>query len=81
MFKSESGLQEFVTTQAVYCVWIRADGTSGAPLVSVWIDSKMRAFEGPGAAAWIVAADAGLSEDAPEGRAAPLTIDDVKHSI
>jgi hypothetical protein len=50
MFKSENDLQEFVTTQALYRVWIRANETPGAPLVSVWVDSKMRAFEGPGEA-------------------------------
>jgi len=81
MFKSENDLQEFVTTQALSRVWIRANETPGAPLVSVWVDSKMRAFEGPGEAAWTLAVDAELSEGAPESESTPLTADDVKHSV
>jgi len=82
VFKSESVLRDFVTRQALYCVWIRANETPGAPLVSVWVDSEMRAFEGPGEAAeWTLTADAGPSEDAPENRPSPLTVDDVEHSV
>jgi hypothetical protein len=81
MFKSESVLQEFTTTQALYCVWIRAGETPSAPLVSVWIDSKMRAFEGSEEVARTVAADAGPAEGGPERRSTRLTSDDVKHSV
>lgn len=67
MFKSENVLREFATTRALYCVWIRASEMPGAPLVPVWIDSKMRAFEDSGEAAeWTQMADAGAAEDAPE---------------
>jgi hypothetical protein len=31
--------------QSLYCVWIAASEQPGAPLVSVWIDPAMRAFE------------------------------------
>ena len=82
MLKSESVLQDFVTRQALYCVWIRANETLGAPLVSVWVDSEMRAFEGPGETAkWTISADTGPAEEAPESRPTPLTADDVKHSV
>jgi hypothetical protein len=82
MFKSENVLAEFATTRALYCVWIRADETPGAPLVSVWIDSKMRAFEDFGEAAeWTLTADAGPAQGAPESRPVRLTAQDVKHSV
>ena len=32
--------------QSLYCVWIRASEQRNAPLVSVWIDPAMSAFEG-----------------------------------
>ena len=81
MFNSENALQEFVTTQALYCVWIRANETPGAPLVSVWVDSKMRAFEGPAEAAWTIAADVGPPDEARERPPEPLTASNVKHSV
>ena len=31
--------------QSLYCVWIAASEQPNAPLVSVWIDPAMRAFE------------------------------------
>ena len=31
--------------QPLYCVWIAANERPNAPLVSVWIDPAMRAFE------------------------------------
>ena len=31
--------------QSLYCVWIVANEQPNAPLVSVWIDPAMRAFE------------------------------------
>jgi hypothetical protein len=45
MFKTENTSQDFATRQALYCVWIPANETPGAPLVCVWMDSMMRAFE------------------------------------
>jgi hypothetical protein len=82
VLKSESVLQDFVTRQALYCVWTRAHETLGAPLVSLWVDSEMRAFEGLGEAVeWTISADAGPAEEAPESRPTPLTVDDVKHSV
>ena len=63
MLKSGSVLQNFVARQALYCVWIRANEAPGAPLVSVWVDSEVRAFEGPGEAAeWTLTADPGPAE-------------------
>jgi hypothetical protein len=79
MFKSENVLPEFVTTRAVYCVWIRADEAPGAPLVSVWMDSETRAFEGRESQEWTLAPDAGPSDDAPGTW--PLTTVDVKYSV
>src|SRR5271163_4107768 len=31
--------------QGLYCVWMRAQETQGAPLIAVWIDPQMRAME------------------------------------
>lgn len=36
----------FEARQSLYCVWIRPSEQPNAPLVSVWIDPAMRAFEG-----------------------------------
>jgi hypothetical protein len=33
-------------TSSLYCVWTTRDGTPGSPLITVWIDPSMRAFEG-----------------------------------
>jgi len=44
MFDSDNASQNFVTSQGLYCVWIRATETPGAPLIAVWMDTKMRAF-------------------------------------
>ena len=44
MFKTDNASQDFITTSDLSCVWIRASGTSEAPLLAVWVDSKMRAF-------------------------------------
>jgi len=30
---------------SIYCKWIRDNTREGAPLVAVWIDSEMRAYE------------------------------------
>jgi hypothetical protein len=44
MFNKDNASQK-LTIQGLYCVWIRADETPGAPLIAVWMDAKMRAFE------------------------------------
>jgi hypothetical protein len=31
--------------QGLYCVWIRAQETQGAPMIAVWIDPRMRGME------------------------------------
>lgn len=31
---------------SLYCVWTPRDGNPGSPLVAIWIDSAMTAFEG-----------------------------------
>jgi hypothetical protein len=31
---------------SLYCIWTTRDGTPGSPLIAVWIDPSMRAFEG-----------------------------------
>jgi hypothetical protein len=48
MFETDNAAQNFITTPNLYCVWIRANETPGAPLIAVWVDSKMRAFEAEG---------------------------------
>jgi hypothetical protein len=45
MFKSENDLQ--ITKKELSCVWIRVNENPGAPLVCIWTDEKMRAFEEP----------------------------------
>ena len=54
MFRNHDVSQDSAATPSLYCVWIRANETPGAPLIAVWMDSKMRAFETeecPGASA------------------------------
>jgi hypothetical protein len=36
---------------SLYCVWTTRDGTPGSPLIAVWIDPLMRAFEGEASSA------------------------------
>lgn len=43
---------------SIYCRWIRSDQREGSPLVAVWIDSEMRAFEGE----FVASCDAPLLE-------------------
>jgi hypothetical protein len=33
------------TRESLYCVWTHRHGGKGGPLVAVWIDPEMRAFE------------------------------------
>jgi len=45
MFKLSNSSQTFSARPNLYCVWMRANERSDAPLVRVWIDRSMRAFE------------------------------------
>lgn len=45
MFNEMNTLSNFVNRKGLYRVWIRANEAQGAPLVSIWIDPEMRAFE------------------------------------
>jgi len=45
MFKLSNSSQTFSAQPNLYCVWIPANEQSDAPLVRVWIDRSMRAFE------------------------------------
>lgn len=56
--------QNFATSQNLYCVWIRADETPGAPLIAVWIDTKMRAFNSVEHGSAYVAMDGGAAVEA-----------------
>lgn len=38
--------KEVARASSIYCRWIRSEQREGSPLVAVWIDSEMRAFEG-----------------------------------
>jgi hypothetical protein len=45
MFNNNSIFPDFADRRDLYRVWIRANGLDKAPLVSIWIDPKMSAFE------------------------------------
>ena len=64
MFKSDNASQNFSATLDLYCVWIRATETPGAPLIAVWIDRKMRAFEPLEGGSACVAREGGTPEAA-----------------
>jgi hypothetical protein len=40
-----NNFESFGARRGLYCVWIRAHEGQHAPLVSIWIDPQMRAFE------------------------------------
>ena len=75
MFENNAS-QNFVTTQDLYCVWIRATETPGAPLIAVWMDTKMRAFETAEGGGASMATRCPAIEEAK-----PLDSQAVKHSI
>jgi hypothetical protein len=62
MFKSEN-LK--ITKQDLSCVWIRANENPGAPLVCIWTDAKMRAFEEPERDSVEATVDSGPGEEGP----------------
>jgi hypothetical protein len=77
MFKSENDLR--ITRQDLSCVWIRANENRGAPLVCIWTDAKMRAFEEPETGSVEATVDSGPAEEGP--RIERLTAQHVKHSV
>jgi hypothetical protein len=82
MFKSENDLR--ITKQDLSCVWIRANENRGAPLVCIWTDAKMRAFEEPEAGsveATVDSVDSGPAEEGPGDWLCALTVEGVKHSV
>ena len=64
MFNSKNASKNFANAQDLYCVWIRPNETPGAPLVAVWVDSKMRAFATAGNESELAAKDCGAAEAA-----------------
>jgi hypothetical protein len=81
MFNNDNASQNFVTPPSLYCVWIRANETPGAPLVTVWMDSKMRAFEEAEMGCVEATVDSGPEEEGPQNETRALTVEDVKHSV
>jgi hypothetical protein len=78
MLESEKILEDFVTRQDLRSVWIRANETSCAPLICIWTDAKMRAFE---EAVSTTAEAAKPAEEGSGSRLEPLMVEDIKHSI
>jgi len=79
MFKSENDLQ--ITKRELSCVWIRVNENPGAPLVCIWTDEKMRAFEEPETSSVEATVDSGPAEEGPGDWLYALTVEDVKHSV
>ena len=79
MFKSENDLK--LTKQDLSCVWIRANENPGAPLVCIWTDAKMRAFEELEMGSVAATVDSGPAEEGPGDWLCALTTEDVKHSV
>jgi hypothetical protein len=80
MFKRDKILEDFVTRQDLGSVWIRANETPCAPLICIWTDAKMRAFEAPEVASTTANA-AKPAEEGPESPLEPLMVEGIKHSI
>jgi hypothetical protein len=66
MFKSEKDLK--IKNQDLSCVWIRANENPDAPLVCIWTDAKMRAFEEPDAGNVAATVESGAAEEGPGDR-------------
>lgn len=45
MFSDKNSLHNRTPRRSLYCIWIRAHEGANAPLVSIWIDPEMKAFE------------------------------------
>jgi hypothetical protein len=52
---------------SLYCIWTTRDETPGSPLIAVWIDPSMRAFEGESSSNAQADSEAVISEE-PGGR-------------
>jgi hypothetical protein len=83
MLNNQNNSQVFVTKQDLSCVWIVASEAPGAPLVCIWTDAKMRAFEEPATgsidASIEATVDSGPAEEGPETCQQTLTVRDVEH--
>jgi hypothetical protein len=79
MFKSEKDLQ--IKNQDLSCVWIPVNENPGAPLMCIWTDAKMRAFEEPETGGVEATVKSGPAEESAEDGLCGLTIEDVKHSV
>ncbi|MCU1242550.1 MAG: hypothetical protein JWO71_3276 [Candidatus Acidoferrum typicum] len=79
MFKSVNELQ--ITKQELTCVWIRANENPDAPLVCIWMDEKMRAFEQPEPGRVEATVDSVPAKEGPGDWLCALTAEDVKHSV
>jgi hypothetical protein len=71
MFKSENDLR--IAKQELSCVWIRVNENPGAPLVCIWTNEKMRAFEEPETSRVEAAVDSCPAEEGP-GNLCALTV-------
>lgn len=45
MFVVENNSKNSLARRSLYCVWVRKDDHPSAPLVAIWVDPAMRAFE------------------------------------
>ena len=75
MFKSEKDLQ--IKNHDLSCVWIPVNENPSAPLMCIWTDAKMRAFEEPETGGVEATVESGPAEEGLCG----LTTKDVKHSV
>jgi len=48
MIGSKKNVNSMTERPSLYCVWIKSNDAPDAPLVSLWIDPRMRAFAGLG---------------------------------
>ena len=81
MLKSQNDSQLFITKRDLSCVWIAVSETPGAPLVCIWTDEKMRAFEEHETSSVEATIESGSADEGPESRSPALTVSDVKHSV
>ena len=48
MFDFNHATPDFAVRPRLYCVWTRANQEPNAPLVAIWIDREMTAFQSSG---------------------------------
>jgi hypothetical protein len=80
MFRSKNDSRSIFPRQDLSCVWIRANESPDAPLVCIWTDAKMRAFEGPETGTVEATVDSAPTDDGPK-RTQALTAEGIKHSV